>query len=400
MGPTLGSATPERFVRHRATWAAYGLVGYFAYFEAVLGPLMPFLRAERNFDYTSASLHFSAFALGGVVVGLVGDRVAVAVGRGRSLWGGGVGMAAGALLLAVGPTMLGTLAGAFVMGVFGALLLLTAQAALADSYGRWSAVVITESNVAASACAIAAPVAVGALSATELGWRGALVPPVVALGLLAVTFYTEPLGAARRATPAPGVAGFRIPLRYWAYWGVVVLGVAVEWCMAYWGADFLENGTGLERSRAATALSVFFAAMLAGRLVGSRLARRVEGASLLLVTLLVALVGFPAFWLSEIPALALVGLFVTGLGVGSVYPMSVSGAVDALPHGTDTATARLGIAGGGAVLVAPLLLGAFADSVGIVAAFGAVVIPLLVAAVSLSFLARRLPAAELRREER
>jgi fucose permease len=400
MGPTRGSATSEGFVRHRATWAAYGLVGYFAYFEAVLGPLMPFLRAERNFDYTSASLHFSAFAFGGVVVGLVGDRVAVAVGRGRSLWGGGVGMAAGALMLAVSPTMLGTLAGAFVMGVFGALLLLTAQAALADGHGRWSAVVITESNVAASACAIAAPIAVGALSATELGWRGALAPPVVALGLLAVAFHTEPLGTARRATAAPGVAGVRIPLRYWAYWGVVVLGVAVEWCMAYWGADFLENGTGLERSNAATALSVFFAAMLAGRLLGSRLARRVEGASLLLITLLVALVGFPAFWLSEIPALALVGLFVTGLGVGSVYPLSVSGAVEALPHGTDTATARLGIAGGGAVLIAPLVLGAFADSVGIVAAFGAVVIPLLVAAVSLSFLARRLPAAELRRGER
>ena len=37
--------------------------------ETVLGPIMPFLRTELDLDYTVASLHFSAFALGSVLLG-------------------------------------------------------------------------------------------------------------------------------------------------------------------------------------------------------------------------------------------------------------------------------------------------------------------------------------------
>ena len=47
------------------------------------------------------------------------------------------------------------------------------------------AVALTESNVMASACAIVAPLLVGASAASGLGWRAALILPVLALGLLA-----------------------------------------------------------------------------------------------------------------------------------------------------------------------------------------------------------------------
>ena len=118
----------EPFVRRPLTWATYALVGYFAYLETVLGPLMPFLRAEHGFSYTVASLHFSAFALGAVPVGFFGDRVAERRGRRASLWGGGAGMAAGASLLAASPVTPGTVLGAFLMGTCGGLLLITTQA--------------------------------------------------------------------------------------------------------------------------------------------------------------------------------------------------------------------------------------------------------------------------------
>jgi fucose permease len=129
--------------------------------------------------------------------------------------------------------------------------------------------------------------------------------------------------------------------------------------------------------------------MLAGRLLGSRLARGMAGGTLLLATLCLALAGFPLFWLSAVPALSLLGLFVTGLGVGSVYPLAISVGVAAAPGRTDTATARLGLSGGGAILTAPFVLGAFADRVGIERAYG-IVVPLLIAAVVLTLLARRL----------
>jgi fucose permease len=110
------------------------------------------------------------------------------------------------------------------------------------------------------------------------------------------------------------------------------------------------------------------------------------------VTLCVALVGFPVFWLSAVPAPSLLGLFVLGLGVGSIYPLAISVGVAAAPNRADTATARLGLAGGGAILTAPFVLGAFADHVGIERAYG-VVVPLLLAAVVLTLLGWRMGEA-------
>ena len=399
MNPAKATQHPgERFVRHSLTWATYALVGYFAYLETVLGPLMPFLRAEHGFSYTVASLHFSAFALGAVPVGFFGDRVAGRWGRRASLWGGGAGMAAGAALLAASPLTPGTVLGALLMGTFGGLLLITTQAILADKHGEWSTVAITESNVAASACAILASLAVGGSAALELGWRVALIPPVAALVLLAVRFRDEPLGQARTREAEFGKASSTLPMRFWVYFGVLFLGISVEWCVAYWGADFLENGVGMGRSAAATALSVFFVAMLAGRILGSRLARRLPGGVLLLLTLCVAFAGFPLFWLSAVPALSLLGLFVAGLGVGSIYPLAIAVGVAAAPGRTDTAAARLGLAGGCAILTAPFVLGAFADRIGIERAYG-IVVPLLLAAVVLALVAWWMGANETREGE-
>jgi len=365
------------------------LVGYFAFMETVLGPAMPFLRGELDLGYAAASLHFSAFALGAVLLGFFGDRIVGRWGRHVGLWGGAAGMAAGAMLLISSPTVWGTVPATFAMGVCGALLLVTSEALLSDRHGEWKAVALSESNVTASACAIAAPLLVGVFAASGLGWRSAFVAPVAALAVLAFLSYSQPMGGPTPAAENDVRSRARdLPPRYWALWTLVLLGVASEWCVAYWGADFLAGGTGLARSGAAAALTVFFAAMLAGRVAGSRLARRLPPTALLAGTLCVALVGFPLFWLSTGTALTLTGLFVTGLGIGSVYPLGVSAALAVAPDNTDAAAARLAVAGGSAVLLAPFALGALADRVGIDAAFG-IVVPMLLGAVSLALIAGR-----------
>jgi fucose permease len=377
------------FARDSATWMTYGLVGFFAFMETVLGPIMPFLRRELDLGYAAASLHFSAFALGAVVLGFFGDRLVGRWGRRAALWGGAIGVAAGAILLISSPSVWGTVPATFAMGICGALVLITSQAVLSDRHGEYSAVAVTESNVTASACAIVAPLLVGASAASGLGWRAALILPVVALAMLAARFFSRtldlPPNAAKDEAPADRPA--LSPL-YWAYWTLVALGVASEWCIGYWGADFLADGTGLTRPAAATSLTAFFAAMLVGRVASSRLARTMPPAVLLAITLFVAFLGFPLFWLSPGTLLALAGLFLTGLGIGGVYPLGVSAAIAAAPGNTDAAAARLAIGGGGAILVAPFVLGALADRVGIGTAFG-IVVPMLLAAISLALIAGR-----------
>jgi fucose permease len=367
----------------------YGLVGFFAFMETVLGPIMPFLRRELDLGYAAASLHFSAFALGAVLLGFFGDKIVGRWGRHAALWGGAFGVAAGALFLISSPSAWGTVPATFAMGICGAQVLVTSQAVLSDRHGEWSAVALTESNVTASACAIVAPLLVGASAASGLGWRAALVLPVVALVMLAARFFSRtldlPPNAAKDDAPADGPT--LSPL-YWALWTLVALGVASEWCVGYWGADFLADETGLTRPAAATSLTAFFAAMLVGRVASSRLARTLPPAVLLAVTLFVALLGFPLFWLSPGTLLVLAGLFLTGLGIGGVYPLGISAAIAAAPGNTDAAAARLAIGGGGAILVAPFVLGALADRVGIGTAFG-IVVPMLLAALSLALIAGR-----------
>lgn len=391
-----GVGARDGFARDSATWMTYGLVGYFAFMETVLGPIMPFLRTELDLDYTTASLHFSAFALGSVLLGLLGDRVVARTGRRAALWGGAFGMAAGAVILISSPTAFGTIPATFAMGLCGALLLVTSQVLLSDRHGKWSAIAVTESNVTASACAIAAPLVVGASAASGLGWRAALALPAVALILLAATFFFRPPALPQgEAASGDRAGGPGLPPRYWAFWALVTLGVASEWCVGYWGADFLADGTGLTRPAAATSLTAFFAAMLVGRIASSRLARTLPPAALLAATLSLTLLGFPLFWSSPGSIFTLAGLFITGLGIGGVYPLGVSAAIASAPNNTDAAAARLAVGGGGAILVAPLVLGALADRTGIGTAFG-IVGPMLLTALLLALLAgrrdRRTPA--------
>jgi fucose permease len=99
-------------------------------------------------------------------------------------------------------------------------------------------------------------------------------------------------------------------------------------------------------------------------------------------------VGFPLFLFSPGSALTLAGLFVTGLGIGGVYPLGVSAAIASAPENTDAAAARLAVGAGGAILVAPFVLGALADRTGISIAFG-IVGPMLLAALALALVAGR-----------
>jgi MFS family permease len=366
------------YVRDRRTWAAYLLLGLFAYLETAIGPAMPFLRAELGLGYAMASLHFSAFAAGAVGIGLTGERWLRRIGRNRALWGGIAGMVGGVLLIAFSPTVVGTVLGALVMGVFGTLSLMTNQAILSDVHGDQRTIALTESNVVATSAAVTAPLFIGGFAATGLGWQTALVLPVLCTALLWWTFHD--VRFPQSLPLAHGhVGGQRLPAAFWILCLVLFLVSAVEWCLAYWGADFLASVVGLDRAVAATAMTLFFVAMAGGRLIGSRLARRYPGINLLFAAIGIALCGFLLFWLAPAPALSLAGLFLAGLGIANFYPLTIAAATGAAPHLVDQATARLAVAGGLALLTAPLAVGALSDAAGMRWGFG-IVVPLLMLA--------------------
>lgn len=367
------------FERDRFTWLAYLLLAFYAYLQAALGPLMPFLRAELGLNFTVSGFHFSAFALGMVLAGLTGDRFASRWGRTAVFWGGAIGMAAGAIGFALAQMVGLTIAAAFLMAFLGTLLLVMIQAALSDRHGNQRAIALTEANVAASLGAMLVPIFIGLFQGIQIGWRLALVVAVVALALIAWHFRSVSVPPKKYIPQGSTDLSDRLPIIYWIYWSVIVFSVAIEWCLVFWGAEYLASGVGLTRTTAATAMSAFFLAMVIGRFAGSRLTRRFPTGKLLLLALVIALVGFGFFWLVRLVPLSLTGMFIAGLGVSNLYPLTLSLCTTVAPDQADKASARITLGTGSAIFIAPLVLGWTADQMGIANAFAIVAILIFIA---------------------
>lgn len=366
----------QTFHRDRFTWLAYLIFTFFAFFLNILGPITPFLKDELNLSYTVSSLHFTAYAVGLLLAGLSGHILIERIGRVNALWLGAFGISVGVFILIAGNTAVVTIGASFCMGLVSSLVLTVAPSALSEQHGEFRAVALSESNMIASLVSAAAPLLVGWSTNLAGGWRMALGIAALAPFLMLLIFRrVTPLQPASRqedsSTRKP------LPFLFWVYWVALVLGVSVEFCMIFWSADYLENSIGMTKVNAAQAVSLFLAGMIIGRLAGSRLVQRFSTRNVVIVSILTGAIGFLLFWMTGTVMLSLVGLFITGLGVASFYPLLLSLAIGASNNNTVLASARASLASGTAILALPLVLGRVADMVGIQLAYGVVGILLI-----------------------
>lgn len=371
------------FVRTRFTLSAYILLGFYAYMQTSLGPIMPFVRQDLSLNYTVTGLHITGFALGMVIAGITGARFAERVGRRGLFWAGGLGMCVGGTLLCLAHIVIMTILGAFLMGWLGTYLLVLIQSTLADAHLENSAIALTESNIIASIFAAISPVVVGFGASTDVTWR---------LAIFAGFILWFSIFALNRRVQLPiaqndntdDEATRTLPRLFWLYWIVIFLCVAMEWCVLFWSADFLDKVIGLPTEQAATITSVFLVAMIIGRVLGSRLTYRYSPQNLLWVAIGLIGIGFPMFWVAQVTFINIVGLFIIGLGIANLFPLGLSIASRVGRHASDLASSRISLSAGLAILIIPQVLGSTADLVGIFNAFAIVPIFLVLLAIMLS----------------
>ncbi|MBN2115276.1 MAG: MFS transporter [Anaerolineales bacterium] len=380
------------FHRDRFTWLAYCALAFYAYFLNVLGPITPFLKEELRLSYTVSSFHFTAFAVGILLIGFGGHLPIQRMGRWRSLWIGMLGISLSALLLLSGRNPIVTIGASFLMGSIGSLILAIVPAALSDRHGEMRAVALSEANVISSLIAAAAGLMVGWSAHLTGSWRPAL-------GIAAFTplFLFLGFGKGASATDSSSMeetSRSSQPLSplFWVYWVAIVLAVSVEFCMIFWSTSYLEKVLGLLKANAAQAASLFLVGMILGRMAGSRLVQRFSTPRVVLISILTALAGFLVFWRAENILPGLSGLFLTGLGVASLYPLLLSLAIGAADGNTVQASARATLASGTAILALPLVLGRLADQTDIRSAYG-VVLVLLIGVFLISQIAGRVSSA-------
>jgi fucose permease len=372
------------FTRDRLTWIAYVMVAWFAYLQAAPGLVIPHLRDELDLSYSTAGLHVTAFAAGSMVAGVISPGLERALGRRTLLWSSAATLSAAALALTAGRTPAVTVGSVLVMGIGGGLLLATVQATLADHHGERRAVALAEANVAAS---VAYVLLIGLLTLTaslHIGWRIAV---LASLAVPALAWWSN-----RRLTidagPLPDSAQGSLPGVFWIAAAMLFCTTAAEWCISAWGATYVQEAAGVPADSAVLLMAGFYGGVLAGRLLGSRLARRRDPAQLLGYALAVAAAGFAVLWPAREPVQALIGLSMLGIGLGNLFPMAVSVLVALVPEQAVLASGRAVTISSFAVVLLPFTVGALADVTSLKAAL--VVVPgiLALAAVSLMLVRR------------
>jgi MFS family permease len=273
----------------------------------------------------------------------------------------------GAGLFVLGSGLPSTLVGAGILGFGGTMLLTVLQAVLSDRHGERRGQALTEANIGAAACAVFAPLALSALAVTAVGWRGALALPGLGLAVLYLRYRRQMLP--QRPGRDSRLRRGRLPVACWLFAGLAAGSMGVEFCLVYFGAEQLQ-GTGLSTTAAVTAMSSQYVGLLIGR-IGGALATRSPGRTvpLLYLSLAATTGGFLLFWLSAVPAIAVLGLLLAGLGIANLYPLSLALSLDAAPGQEDQANSRSQLLGGLTVMGAPYLLGNLADHLGLSAAF-------------------------------
>jgi MFS family permease len=371
------------FRRDRLTWIAYVMLAWFAYLQAAPGLVVGHLRDELDLSYSRGGLHVAAFAAGSLVAGVISARLERALGRRSLFWSAAGLMGAGAIGMTAGRIAEVTVGSLLVMGVGGGLLLATIQAALADHHGQRRAVALAEANVAAS---IAYVVLIGVLSLTALhvGWRVAL---LASLAIPVLAWWSN-RRLAIDAPPPSRVAQGRLPGVFWIAAAMLFCTTAAEWCITAWGATFVEDAADVSTDTAVALMAGYFGGVVAGRTLGSRLARRHDPARLLALALAVTAAGFAILWPSTGPAQALIGLSLLGIGVGNLFPMGLSVTVALAPGRAVLASGRAVAMTSFAVLLAPLTVGTLADATSLRAALGVVPVVLALAAAGLTLVRR------------
>jgi MFS family permease len=359
--------------RDRLTWIAYLLLGWYAYLQAAPGLVVAHLRDELDLNFSTAGLHVAAFAAGSVVGGVVAARLELMLGRRTLFWAAAALMAAGAAGLTAGRVAELTITSVLVMGIGGGLLLATIQAALADHHGERRGVALAEANVAASIGYVALIGVLALAAAVRAGWRMAL---LASLAVPLFAWWTNRRLAVDAPPPSP-VAHARLPGVIWIAAGILFCTTAAEWSIIAWGATIVEDAAHVSTDTAVAMMAGYFGGVVAGRTLGSRLARVHDPARLLASALAVSAAGFAIFWPATGPPQALAGLLLLGIGLGNLYPMGTSVTIALAPAQAVSASGRVVAVTSLAGVLAPLTVGPMADATSLTTAL--LIVPVLLA---------------------
>lgn len=323
----------------------------------VVGASAAFIAVALSLSETDAGLHTSAMAVGMIVAGVAGERLDGLAGARRvHLVGMGL-LGVSLVLLAWAPTVAVTLAAALGVGMGAGAIFGHVNHTLGAGGGAVARLQLTRAAFLAKASQLMAPVAIAVGAAVGFDWQFVVVPVLVLLGVLFVWSRS-----ARASVAGEGRELERLPRAYWLPWTLTVMVIGLEFFVVVWGGSLVAARTGESLADATLTVSAFIAGMIAGRAVMSMpAAARLQAMWIIRGGLLLTFGAVLVLWASGSWALSAAAMAVAGFGIGILYPPCAAITLAAAPKAPAAASARLVLAAGLAILVAPLLLGVIAD---------------------------------------
>ena len=256
--------------------------------------------------------------------------------------------------------------------------------AIAIAAGKHAAKAYTEANIIVGVAMIMGPVLAGLVSRSPLGWQSVALLPLIYTGVLKVFFWDLRLPVAQSgkedsSESAWDVDNHPLPLLFWIFGMLMFLSVGIENLFSTMGPSFFTTVVGLELSTSAAVMSVFAVAIVLGRMIGRYLLGFMTESRLLILSLVWVLLTFPVYWLSPLPILNVLGMFLVGLGVGNLAPLCMFGAMTSAGEATNRASARFGLFPPIAILTFLQLFSILSDQFGMQRAYTFMIVLVIVA---------------------
>jgi MFS family permease len=168
---------------------------------------------------------------------------------------------------------------------------------------------------------------------------------------------------------------FRLPNAAMISIGVIAFCCMLgEGAMADWSTNFMEKIAGASIAMAPLGLSSFALAMTIGRFFGDSIRAKLGDRKLMIYLGLISTVGLAITLLFVNPYIALVGLFITGLGLSSIVPIAYSIAGNTKDLSPGVGLAMVTTVGYSGFLFGPPIIGFIADWQSLRLALGVVAI--------------------------
>jgi fucose permease len=160
----------------------------------------------------------------------------------------------------------------------------------------------------------------------KLGLATILVSLAAPMGILAVLALLQEFPKASEATGFAWREAQRVVVQPTVIIvsAVLLFYVALEISTAGWARTYLDQSFGVTARNSSLALTLFWASHAAGRLVASRLVRRLRGPALVLLSAMGAVLGTLLVVLAPNALTAAAGLVVCGLAYAPIFPTSVT----------------------------------------------------------------------------